>query len=379
MKDFNLALENPAYSPNALEELEQNIHNFEVEDIERLVITQNNPHHWLHTDVIKIQNFLHHYLKDITLNEQTISQTKLISFFLRKYFRFNYQILWSEQDQPAFEAFHNYFTANECLPFIIDKQSEHPYFFKPDAITKQAIFYNSFIYRLITENNFHDENRPYRYEQNFQEQQKINTNNNYDEDDTNNEEYMLENQNENRNEDMTLNMNENNTSDYTTIESTTSAQNVSQTETSATTQFVRTPTTIISPRQNTHDPQSYSDKSLHRNITFTIPPSPEEIIQDRTHNITSIRDTSVNVLSPTRTVSNSTRITTRPIYDPLSVLQFLNSQIKQFNQKIIIIIPNKLLVNKMIYLITPFFHHLIQIFNQIILKIILNLRIILIQ
>ena len=33
VKDFNLALENPKYSPNALEELEQYIHNFEVEDI----------------------------------------------------------------------------------------------------------------------------------------------------------------------------------------------------------------------------------------------------------------------------------------------------------------------------------------------------------
>ena len=53
VKDFNLALENPKYSPNALEELEQYIHIFEVEDIERLVIFQNNPHHWLQTDIIK--------------------------------------------------------------------------------------------------------------------------------------------------------------------------------------------------------------------------------------------------------------------------------------------------------------------------------------
>ena len=53
VKDFNLALENPKYSPNALEELEQYIHNFEAEDIERVVITQNNPHHWLQTDIKK--------------------------------------------------------------------------------------------------------------------------------------------------------------------------------------------------------------------------------------------------------------------------------------------------------------------------------------
>ena len=118
---------------------------------------------------------------------------------------------------------------------------------------------------------------------------------------------------------MALNLNENNASEYTTPESLTSAQNASQTETSATTQFVRIPTRIVSQRQNTHDPQSYSDTSPHRNITFTIPPSPEEIVQDRTQNTTSIRDFSVNVLSPTRTISINTRNTTRPIYDPPSV------------------------------------------------------------
>ena len=130
---------------------------------------------------------------------------------------------------------------------------------------------------------------------------------------------MLENENENRNKNMSLNINENNASEYTTPESTTSAQNASQTETSATFQFVRIPTRIVSPRQNTHDPQSYSDTSPHRHIIFTIPPSPEEVVQNRTQNITSIRDTSVNVLSPTRTISNSTRNITQPIFDPPSV------------------------------------------------------------
>ena len=126
VNDFNLS---PKCSPSALEELDQYIHKFEVEDIERLVSTQNNPHHWLQTDIIKTQNFLYHCFKDITLNEQTISQTKLISLFLRKYFRFNYQLIWSKQDQLAFAAFHNHFTAHECLPFIINKQNEHPYVF----------------------------------------------------------------------------------------------------------------------------------------------------------------------------------------------------------------------------------------------------------
>ena len=187
-----------------------------------------------------LQNFQYHYFKDITLNEQRIPQTKVISLFLRKYFRFNYQLLWPEQDQPAFAAFHNHFTADECLPFIINKQNEHPYFFKPDKITQQTMDIISFDPRLITENNFNDDNRPYRYEQNILEQQNIFTDNdnNNEADDKNNEEYIYENQNENRNEATVLHGKENNASEYTTPESTTSAQNSSETETSTTSQFV---------------------------------------------------------------------------------------------------------------------------------------------
>ena len=196
VKEFNLALENPIFSPNALQELERYKHNFEVEDIERIVITQDNPHHWLQTDIIRIQSFLYHYFKDITLKEQSIPQIKLSSLFLRKFFRFNYQIIWSEQDQAAFTVFTTHFTADECLPFIINKKNEYPYFFKPEKITRQTIDIISFDPRLITENNLDDDNRPYRYEQNIQEQQSLfTTNENYNENDNNKEDYTLENQN----------------------------------------------------------------------------------------------------------------------------------------------------------------------------------------
>ena len=93
------------------------------------------------------------------MNEQSISQIKLISLFLRKFFRFNHHLIWSEKDQAAFTAFTTHFTADECLPFIINKKNEHPYFFKPDKITKQTIDLISFDPRLITENNLIDDNR----------------------------------------------------------------------------------------------------------------------------------------------------------------------------------------------------------------------------
>ena len=291
VKEFDLALENPNYSPNALQELEQFIHNFEVEDIERIVISQDNPHHWLQTYIIRIQSFLYHYFKDITLNKQSIPQIKLVSLFLRKFFRFNYQLIWSKQDQAVFTVFTTHFTADECLQFIIKKKNEHPYFFNPDEITKQTIYFISFDPRLITENYLFDDNRPYRYEQKTQEQQSLfTTNENYNNNDKNNEDYTFENQNENRNETLVNHIKENNTSEYVTPESTTSAQDASQTGTSTNNHFVRVPTRVVSPRPNTYNPQSYSDTSPRRIITFNFPSNSDDEIQDETQNITSFRN-----------------------------------------------------------------------------------------
>ena len=187
VNDHNLAHEIPKLSPNALDELERYINNFDVEISERLVNPEDNPHHWLQTDILRIQNFLYHCFKDLTLNDQTIPQIKVISLFLRKYFRFNCQLLWSQQDQPAFTAFPKHFTVDECLPFIISEQNEHPYFHKPQLITKQTLDYIRFDPLLITENDLFADNRPYHYEQNSEVQQNLHFNfNNYTEDDTTN-------------------------------------------------------------------------------------------------------------------------------------------------------------------------------------------------
>ena len=109
-------------------------------------------------------------------------------------------------------------------------------------------------------------------------------------------------------------------SEYTTPESTNSAQNVSQTETSATTQFVRFPTRNFDSRQNTHDPQSSSNTPPQRYIiTFENPLSPTEEIQNETQNTASFPNTSVNVLSPTRNNPTTSRGLPRSTYDPPSV------------------------------------------------------------
>ena len=105
----------------------------------------------------------------------------------------------------------------------------------------------------------------------------------------------------------------------TTPESTTSAKNASKAEISTNSQIVRIPTRVVSPRQDTHDPRSWSDTSSQRNITFNIPTHSDETVEDETQNLTSTHDTSVKVSSPTRTIYNYTRNTTRSRYDPPTI------------------------------------------------------------
>ena len=174
---------------------------------------------------------------------------------------------------------------------------------------------------LITENIIFPDNRPYNYEQNSQVQQNLqsNTNNNTEDDNTNNDDtHYQQNQNENEN------YNEN---EFTTQESTISTHNPSQTGTSTSvhTQSFRAPTRVVDQRQNTHTPQSSLDASPNRNITFYLPYMDEthdetiDTSQDDILNTSIAQNTSVNVASPTRTIPDPTRYTTRSRYDPPSV------------------------------------------------------------
>ena len=382
MKDHNIALETPNFSPNALDELERYISNFEVKIIGRLVNPEDNPHLWLQTDILRIQNFLYHYFKDLTLNDQTIPQIQVISLFLRKYFRFNFQLLWSQQDQPAFTAFPNHFTADECLPFITSEQNEHPYFHKPQLITKQTLDYIRFDPLLITENDLFADNRPYHYEQNSQVQQNLNFNTyNYTEDDNTNNENTLQQQNQNENYNDDNQTIENNASEFTTQESTISTQNASQagTSTSTHTQSFRISTRVVNQRQNTHYPQSYLDASPNRNIIFNLPHT-DEATHDETHNTlhedilttSHAQNTSVNVASPTRTIPDSTRYNTRTRYDPPSILSAFRSNRSIYSTNNRNDNP-QIPINITIHSIITFLLHQIQILIQISTKITLNL------
>ena len=195
---------------------------------------------------------------------------------------------------------------------------------------------------MTTDNNLLDDNRPYHYQLNTSVQQDplINFDNNDTDNETNNENLLQQQevkndnipqqQHENENYNENNQLNENNTSEYNTQESITSAQNATQAGTSTTagtstnTRSFRIRTRSVCPRQNTLDPQSNLDIIQNRNITFNFPPHPDEstqnetqsTIQEDTQHINSIRNTSVNVSSPTRTSFNNPRYMTRSRYDP---------------------------------------------------------------
>ena len=99
---------------------------FEVSDLETRRNIDDNPHYWLQTDLIQLKHFQYQFFYQITLNEDTIPQIRIYSLFLRKFFRFNYQLMWIDQDQNAFGNFPQHFTKNELLPFIKNNENKHP-------------------------------------------------------------------------------------------------------------------------------------------------------------------------------------------------------------------------------------------------------------
>ena len=53
-------------------------------------------------------------------------QNKVYSKFVPKLFRFNYQLLWEEQNQPSFRNFPQPLTYTDYLPFIIHAEYKDP-------------------------------------------------------------------------------------------------------------------------------------------------------------------------------------------------------------------------------------------------------------
>ena len=120
--EFKENQETPLYLPSHLDELKQKSEYFEVPDLETKVQTHDNPHYWLQQAILQAKHFQYIFFNKITLTDDTIPQVKLFTQFLLKFFRFNYQLLWEQQDQQAYINFPQVLTKTDLLPYIKKKR-----------------------------------------------------------------------------------------------------------------------------------------------------------------------------------------------------------------------------------------------------------------
>ena len=98
--EFNENQETPLYLPSHLEDLKDKFEYFEVPDLETKSQRHDNPHYWLQQDILQVKNSNTDSLTKLPLRT-TLTQVKVFTQFLLKFFRFNYQLLWEQQDQQA--------------------------------------------------------------------------------------------------------------------------------------------------------------------------------------------------------------------------------------------------------------------------------------
>ena len=98
---------------------------FEVPDLETRIQRHDNPHYWLQQDILQAKHFQYRFFNNITLTHDTIPQVKVFTHFLIKFFRFNYQLLWEQQNQQAYIHFPQFLTQTELLPYIIKNEHRH--------------------------------------------------------------------------------------------------------------------------------------------------------------------------------------------------------------------------------------------------------------
>ena len=108
-----------------MEDLKHESEYFDVPDLETRIQKHDNPHHWLQQDLLQVKNFQYRFFNNITLTEDTIPQVKIFTQFLLKFFRFNYQLLWEQQDQQAYINFPQILTQTELLPYVNKNEHKH--------------------------------------------------------------------------------------------------------------------------------------------------------------------------------------------------------------------------------------------------------------
>ena len=121
LKEKNNLLPKHVFNPSSIQELLQKESLFDLPNIEQFRTVENNPHHWLITDLLQIHHFQYQFFPSIKIPKNKFKYT----LFLRKFFRHNYQLVWHSKFQNACKNFPQKFTNDELLPFLDTLDNQH--------------------------------------------------------------------------------------------------------------------------------------------------------------------------------------------------------------------------------------------------------------
>ena len=150
------------FNPSSIQTLLQKVSLFDLPNIEQLRTIENNPHHWLTTDILRIHHFQYQFFQNLTLNTSTKEQFQMLSFSLRNFFGRNYQLVWHSQFTSACINFPQQFTNDKLLPFIDTSDNHHPQYYNLLKFLPSHFAYLTYDSNSIDKSlNLPPPNRPY--------------------------------------------------------------------------------------------------------------------------------------------------------------------------------------------------------------------------
>ena len=159
--DFNENLDTPLYRSCLIGNLQQKHHYFEFPDFDSKITRQIFPHYLLQQDKLQVTPLQYNFSQNLTLNDDTIPQIQIVAKFLRKFLRFNYQLMWVQQDQSAYTNFPHTFNKVDFLPFNIRDDVKHPQNINPLKLHIPYFDFIAFDNDFIVELPETSDNRPY--------------------------------------------------------------------------------------------------------------------------------------------------------------------------------------------------------------------------
>ena len=90
---------------------------------------ENNPHHWLATDILQIHHFQYHFFQNRIIKTNTEEQFRIYTLFTTNFFRHNFQLVWDPKFQTLCVIFPSKFTQDELLLFFALPDNRQPQFY----------------------------------------------------------------------------------------------------------------------------------------------------------------------------------------------------------------------------------------------------------